>query len=126
MKHIARDFAERYAHSLVDELRHCMREGTPSAGAHTLIATILREWKEIVPKAGSTPESEIERTFWFALYQLEHWVDPDRVKLVDGRPAKDHPVFIEDRATGSRIAEECLVDRKSLPKGYNARRPPRW
>jgi hypothetical protein len=115
-----------YANRVLECLETYLEKGEVPNDAGALVSEILEKWKSKTESAGSTPESKSEEVFWFALHLLQHLNDPDKLKFIDGSPAKDDPGFQKENAKSVKIAVECLRSSVSLPAHYGAKRPPPW
>ena len=84
MDEVALTFAKRYAGLLLIELEDYLARGQLKGTAQSLVQNANAEWELVVPNEGTTPETELEEVVWFALRKLEHLLEPNEIKLLDG------------------------------------------
>lgn len=84
--------------------------------AQCYVAQVLEEWAELCARRRPRPARPSERTFWYALYQLDVLT---RVPVANGRMEPFEGAMLEDLAR----VRELLRAGRALPDGWYASRP---
>jgi len=107
------DFLQRHRARLLQHLDGEAPAGEPEPLAY--VDRVLEEWCARFADAALPEPTAEERTFWFALYQLEELAE---------LPAAGEPLPYEDMLRENLAhARECLREGGPLPAGFMATRP---
>ena len=108
-------FIRRYRPMLLAYLDGVAPESTEEPGPLEFVEQVLEEWSRVSSGRNLEEPSPQERTFWFALYQLEELVENPRRDGLDPYEG----VLMQNLAE----IRELLRNRSGLPKGFFATRP---
>jgi hypothetical protein len=111
----AKEFIEHYRPILLTYLDAKNNESAGQPGPLEFIDEVLNSWSQFAEGRVLREPSQQERTFWFALYQLEELVEyppMDRLDPYEG-------ILMQNLAE----VRELLRDGGILPDGFFASRP---
>ena len=108
-------FFEHYQPKLLAYLDANVNRSSEEPGPLEFIENVLEDWSNLAEgRALKKPRSQ-ERTFWFALYQLEDLVEMPVADQLDPYEG----ILMQNLAE----ARELLRDWRELPEGLHATRP---